>query len=212
VVDIYASDAEQAEAIKKWWRENGKSVIGGLVIGLGGVFGWQSWMQHQETTKGRASYQYYQLANAAQAGEVASVEKQSQVLEKEYAGSVYRLFGYLDLAKLKVDAGDLEGARQLLQQVMADASDPSLRQLARLRVARLHIAQGNFAAAEALLGEAEKDGFVGEVEAIKGDIALQKGDREAAIAAYRAALENQAGNSATLRLKLDSLGWDGEAS
>ncbi len=212
MVDIYASDAEQAEALKKWWRENGKSVVGGLVIGLGGVFGWQSWMQYQETSAARASFQYHQLSRAAQVGEAESVEKQVGVLEKEYAGSVYRLFGHLELARLKVEAGDLAGARQLLEAVMADADDPSLRQVARLRIARLHLAQGDLDAAEALLGQASEDGFVGEFQAIKGDIALARGDQEAAIAAYRAALENQAGNSATLRLKLDSLGWDGEGA
>ncbi|MEW8396328.1 MAG: tetratricopeptide repeat protein, partial [Candidatus Thiodiazotropha sp.] len=37
----YQTEEEQVEAIKRWWKENGTSVIAGLVIGLGGIFGWQ---------------------------------------------------------------------------------------------------------------------------------------------------------------------------
>lgn len=31
-MDIYASDDEKGEAIKNWWRENGRSVITGVVL------------------------------------------------------------------------------------------------------------------------------------------------------------------------------------
>ena len=34
----YISDNEQVEVIRKWWRENGKSLVLGLIIGLVGLF------------------------------------------------------------------------------------------------------------------------------------------------------------------------------
>ena len=33
-MDIYQTEDEQVEALKKWWEENGKSVIFGLCIGV----------------------------------------------------------------------------------------------------------------------------------------------------------------------------------
>jgi len=30
----HLNDEEQVEALKKWWSENGKSVVGGVVLGL----------------------------------------------------------------------------------------------------------------------------------------------------------------------------------
>ncbi|MEX2327847.1 MAG: tetratricopeptide repeat protein, partial [Pseudomonadales bacterium] len=40
------TDEEQIEAIKKWWDENGKSILIGIVLALGGVFGYQAWDNH----------------------------------------------------------------------------------------------------------------------------------------------------------------------
>ena len=33
-MDIYASDEEKGEDIKRWWRENGLSVIAGVILGV----------------------------------------------------------------------------------------------------------------------------------------------------------------------------------
>ena len=35
----YATEEQQVEAIKSWWQENGKAVVLGAVIGLGGLWG-----------------------------------------------------------------------------------------------------------------------------------------------------------------------------
>ncbi len=40
-MNFYDSEEQQVEAIKDWWKENGKAVIFGAVIGLGGLFGWR---------------------------------------------------------------------------------------------------------------------------------------------------------------------------
>ncbi|MDH5355953.1 MAG: tetratricopeptide repeat protein, partial [Gammaproteobacteria bacterium] len=34
------TDEEQVEKLKKWWQENGRSVIAGIIIGVGGLFGY----------------------------------------------------------------------------------------------------------------------------------------------------------------------------
>ena len=38
MVDIYDSDREQVEALRKWWKENGKSIVLGAGLGLAAVF------------------------------------------------------------------------------------------------------------------------------------------------------------------------------
>ncbi|PAR85254.1 YfgM family protein, partial [Vibrio cholerae] len=40
-MELYDTEEQQVEAIKDWWKENGKAVIFGAVIGLGGLFGWR---------------------------------------------------------------------------------------------------------------------------------------------------------------------------
>lgn len=205
-MDIYASDAEQAEAIKKWWRENGKSMVGGVVIGLGGVFGWQSWVEQQDIQKGRASHQYDQITLAIRAGKLESAIKQDEILKTEYEGSIYTLFSALNMARLKVESGDIAGAKVKLELVFNEATDESIRQIARLRLVRLHLAEGKLAEAETLLTSAPDDAFEADLNALRGDLALKRQDISAARTAYRAALEGKTGNPAIIQLKLDSLG------
>ncbi len=36
-MELYDTEEEQVQAIKEWWKENGKAVIIGAVLGLGGT-------------------------------------------------------------------------------------------------------------------------------------------------------------------------------
>ena len=40
----HLTDEEQVEKVKAWLKENGTSIVAGVVIGLGGIFGWQFWL------------------------------------------------------------------------------------------------------------------------------------------------------------------------
>ncbi|MEX1237520.1 MAG: tetratricopeptide repeat protein, partial [Pseudomonadales bacterium] len=58
------TDEEQIEAIKKWWDENGKSILIGIVLALGGVFGYQAWDNHVRETGEAASALYEDMLAA----------------------------------------------------------------------------------------------------------------------------------------------------
>ncbi|OQX35622.1 MAG: hypothetical protein B0D84_02245, partial [Candidatus Sedimenticola endophacoides] len=114
VVNVHLSEEEQVEALKKWWKENGKSVVAGVVIGLGAVFGWQAWEKHQRTSAEDASALFEQLSyNVANGSTLA--EQQARDLIQEHHGSVYAVFAALELARIKVGQGDLAAARTQLQ-------------------------------------------------------------------------------------------------
>ena len=44
-----AGEEQELETLKKWWSENGKSLLAGLGIGLVAVAGWTSWQTWQRT-------------------------------------------------------------------------------------------------------------------------------------------------------------------
>ena len=62
----YATDEERVEELKKWWKENGKSVIFGIVLGLSILFGWRWWGDYQLNQSLQASTLYTQLELAIQ--------------------------------------------------------------------------------------------------------------------------------------------------
>ncbi|MES9902536.1 MAG: tetratricopeptide repeat protein [Sedimenticola sp.] len=204
-MDVNLSEEEQVEQLKAWWKENGTSVIAGIVIGLGAVFGWQYWNQHQRSIAGQASAQFEQLNHSISNGAEELATVQAEGVISNYQDTTYAIFAALDLAKLKFQQDDAAGARVQLQWVLDNTSDPSLLQVARLRLARLLLAEGDAEGVEALANAASDDSYRGDFAELRGDAALLKGDKSAARQAYRQALEQQGGNSALVQMKFDDL-------
>ncbi len=210
MVDVNLSEEEQVEALKKWWKENGRSVIGGIVLGLGAVFGWQAWQQHQQSIADQASVQFEQLNQSLAADALGPAASQAEQLINEYGDTPYAVFAALDLARVKLGQGDAAAAIGQLQWVVDNADEPSFRQIARLRMARIHLDAGELDAAQAVIDQAEDDAYRGEFAELKGDLALARGDREGAHAAYRDALDKGVGSASLVEMKLDDLALDAE--
>ena len=47
-MDIYASDEEKGEEIKRWWRENGLSVMLGIAFGIAALVGGRYWLTQKQ--------------------------------------------------------------------------------------------------------------------------------------------------------------------
>ena len=204
-MDVNLSEEEQVEELKKWWKENGKSVIAGIVLGLGGVFGWQYWTQHERGIAERASFQFEQLRNSVSANANEAAIKQAEGLISEHKDSAYATFAALNLAKVKLQQGENEAAREQLQWALDNADDDSLKQIARLRLGRLMLSDGDVDSAAAIIAQVLGDSFQGDFSELRGDIALSKGDKAAARQAYQEALAQKASNPVMVQMKFDDL-------
>jgi len=204
-VSVYDSEEEQVEALKKWWSENGRSIIGGIVLGLGAVFGWQAWNQHQDQTSANASLHYEKMGQAIQVGNSESAIKQGERIITDWPDSAYGVLAALDLAKIKLDHGDTAGAQTQYEWVIAQSIDPSMKQLARLRLARVLLGKSDLDGATAVVDKADKDSFTGEFAVVRGDIASARQDYVAARSAYTDALTSEVGNRSLVRMKLNNL-------
>ncbi|NEX19593.1 tetratricopeptide repeat protein [Thiorhodococcus mannitoliphagus] len=204
----YETDEEKVEALKKWWKENGLSVVGGVVLGLGAIYGWRLWTGHQESVAAQASSAFEQLATNASAGspQPDAIAKQLQLLESEFGSTPYPGLGALMAAKAMYQAGKTSEATAALQKAISDAPDPALARIAALRLARIQLAEGELDAAEKTVREHDiSAAFAGEFAAVRGDIAAKRGDLSAARAAYEEAIEKGSALSQLLRLKIDNL-------
>ncbi len=201
----YLSEEEQVEALKKWWQDNGRSVIVGVVIGLGAVFGWQAWSQYQQKLAEQASHRFAQMQFAMEAGNHDAVEKQAELLAADHADSSYTLFAALYKAKIKQERGDSEGAQEDLEWVLANTDEPGLQQLARLRLIQLLLEINDTDKAADILAQADSDNFAGEFAALRGDLARLQGDNEEASKAYQEAFRIGVADSGLVLMKLDDL-------
>ena len=54
-MDANLTDDEKLAELKKWWGENGGSIITGIVLGLAVLFGSKAWFAYQERNAETAS-------------------------------------------------------------------------------------------------------------------------------------------------------------
>jgi len=65
-MEIYNSEEQQVEAIKRFWKENGTAIIAGVVLGLGGLYGWRYFQDQQLESTMAASSAYTKLLEQQQ--------------------------------------------------------------------------------------------------------------------------------------------------
>lgn len=205
-VDIH--EEEQVEALKRWWRENGKAVIAGLLLAVALVLGWQWWQARQESQAQAAGQVYAELlAKLDQAP--AEARAPAERLLNEFAGSTYADLAGLALARIEAEGGQADAARVRLQHLTAHARDESVRTLASLRLARLQWGAGDAEAALKQLEGKLPDAFRAEADTLRGDILVSQGRLDEARKAYDAALAQAAllgQETGLIRIKRDDLG------
>ncbi|SIN74194.1 tetratricopeptide repeat protein [Salinivibrio sp. ES.052] len=195
-MDVYTTEEQQVEAIKKWWRDNGKAVVIGAVVGLGALYGWRYFQSQQLENKEQASQQYEQALSTIERGDTVAL---SQL--EDHDG--YRALAALQLAQKQVEQGELESAREQLQIAKQSVKDEALYGLVVTRLARVEAELGDYEAALNELDNITASSWTAKVQEIRGDILLRQGDSDAARDAYAASLA--AADSPTVNMKLDNL-------
>nr|WP_221195668.1 tetratricopeptide repeat protein [Halomonas organivorans] len=208
------SEEEQVEALKRWWKENGTSLIAGAAIAAAGVFGWKAWQDYQTGQAEAASATYQQLLtlsgqDSLDEGARQQAEQLVSSLAEEHGDSLYTDLARLLEARLAVQAGDTDAAKTALEALVSDAERPYLQGLARLRLARLQLAGDDAETALATLDGEIPAPLAAQRADIRGDAHLALGDREAARKAWQEALSLSQASDQPLygvQLKLDDLG------
>jgi predicted negative regulator of RcsB-dependent stress response len=213
MVDEYLSEREQAEQLRHWLRENWIWLVAGVALTLGGFYGWRWWEARQFGRSAEAEARFTAMVDALAANQREEGLRIAGELTGEYADTPYADQATLVLARLDVEGGDLPKARERLAQVMESAGDPELRLVARLRLARVQLAEGQHDAALATLDGAAAASVEARVLELRGDALLAKRDRAGALAAYRQAQSAAVGEGRAaalvdpelLGLKIDEL-------
>ena len=205
-MSTYQTEEEQVEAMKNWWKENGKSVIGGIVLGLAVVGGGKGWLEYQRVQAENASAYFEGFSQAAFSGDLETAEGRGKTLLDEYKGAAYADFASLELSQLQYNAENKDKARAHLQWVLDNSEQEAISQLAKIRLARLMLDMEAYDEASSLTSNPAEDAYQGEFLSIQGDAKLAQGDREGARTAFSRALEKGVSNPGLIRIKLMELG------
>jgi predicted negative regulator of RcsB-dependent stress response len=218
----YASDDEQLEALKTWWQDNGTSFLTGIAIVLALLFGVRQWQNSTVEQSGAASDLYQQIADVSSArmsqvvteDDLLALQSYYSQLKNEYQNSIYTRYAALIMARFQAELNHVDAAAAELQWILDNpklgilqSADEELFLVARLRLAKINLAQGQPQEAIELLKVEDIGNFAAVYAELEGDALLSLGDRDGARSAYQralAAITN--GNPVLLNLKLQDLG------
>ncbi|GGB33306.1 hypothetical protein GCM10011502_02940 [Oceanisphaera marina] len=204
-MDFNSTEEQQLETLKRWWSEYGKSILLGAVIGLGGLFGWRYYQNHQIETRAAGADSFVEIrTRLANQGPEAFDEAAAFVEQNK--GNNYGELAALLLAGEAVKANQLPLAQQQLELALDGTQDMALSDTIRLRLARVLLAQDKFDEAQTHLNNISADAFAAQRSEIQGDLYMAQDKQDDAKDAYRAARD--AGgltDNPSLRLKLDNM-------
>ena len=208
MVDPYASEQETVDQIKRWWKENGTSLIVGLALGVGGLAGYRYWDSAQIARAESASINYTHFLQLA-ADKDADALAAGQTILDNYGDSTYAKLTALFLAKLAVDTGDYESGKDRLQWLLDNSQAGEINYIARARLARILLAENDAEVAIRMIEAVpEIDGNPRFAE-LRGDILSARGDLHGARSMYLQALTDareQGANPESVQIKIDNLG------
>jgi predicted negative regulator of RcsB-dependent stress response len=200
------SEKEQLEKIKHWLQENGLSIVLGIVLGLGGVYGWRGWQSYQAGVAEEYSARITSIENHLSADRLDQAVTQAQKLIAEAGNELYVNMSRLLLARAYVDQGELDKAAEPLANIVADKDSP-LKTIAALRLARIYLSQAKLDAASQLIPSTTDGAYAQAFAELKGDIAQARGQHDAARSAYEQAiaLANNDPSNQFLQMKLEAV-------
>ncbi len=178
-MDDLLNEHEQSERVRTWLRKNAAGLIGGVVLGLGLIGGWQWWQKQQLAGRIDASQQYDKAIKAI-AANPADAAKQVAALQDQ---APYAALAGLQLAKAQVEANQRDAAIATLRNIKNP--DAGLAEIINQRLARLLIDANKPADAIKLLGNADSAGML----EVRGDALHVLGQRDAARDVYGKALK-----------------------
>jgi len=209
MADLYDTH-EQAERVKSWLRENGSAIVMGLALAFGLMFATRQFQSWQTSKRQQASAEYQVLSSLIGENKIDAAVSNYEVLKSDYPRSAYTAMAAMQMARARLQSGQSDLAVKDLTFAMDNAEPEPVKIIARERLARVKLSQGNADGALALLEAAPmKTGFEAQFAEILGDIHLAKGEKDLAIQSYRESLDNLedgVGNREFLTMKLESLG------
>lgn len=208
MTDDYLTEQEQIQQLKNWIKQYGLTILAGIVLALIASFSWRYYQNYKNKILLHASAVYDEmLAMRAQNNTEAELTQANKLLS-HYPKSPYAQMAAFMLARDAVIKQDYATAIKHLNWVIDHSRNTGIQQIARIRIARIQIADKKPEAALDTLKTINDKTFAGMIDEVRGDAYLELKDPASARKAYHLALQelpNAEVNRPILEMKYDNL-------
>ncbi|HHF7365500.1 TPA: YfgM family protein [Legionella bozemanae] len=193
-MSVYMTEEEQLESIKKWWKQYGNLVTVVLSLILFGIAGYRYLHWHQAKITQQASVAYEQMMVALSNQNIKGVRAYANELIHQHSSTVYADAAHLTLAKIYVSKNKLDTATDELKAVATNSKMPALKQIAKIRMARIFAAEKSYTNALNELSSIDDKTYLPVINELKGDIYGATGQYQEAMSSYKLALDEVKNN------------------
>lgn len=203
-------EQEKIEGLKAWWTAHGNTVIIILTTLIATIVGIQAWNYYTRQQAQQAADLFTVLQQQVEkSGDPVKINDAAYLLMEGFPSSGYAARAALIAAQANVNAGDLAEASGKLQWILDHSKEPELKDIARLRLARVLLDEQKYDEALRHLNAAHGESFAGLYADMKGDVLAASGSIEEARAAYQQAIDKLSDGQSVyqniVQMKLDGL-------
>jgi len=206
-------EQEQLDELKHFWKRWGDLISWVLIAVLAGYAAWMTWQYWSNKQALQSSAMYDTVERAAQAGDMAMLDRSVADIKDKFASTSYAQQAVLLAARVYQDKDRATDAKTQLNWVVDKAGDPGYQALARLRLAALLIEEKAYDQARQQLAVKAPTSFEPLFADRLGDIDMLQGKSADAVKQYQKAwkgLEPSAEYRRLVAVKLAALGADPE--
>ena len=188
----HLEEQEVIDRVRTWWRENGVSLVGSLVLVVAGWSGWNWYSAYSTERAEQAFADFSEYVTLRESGERES-ERALELLaalDERHEGSSPQYLSLLYRAADSVEDEDADSAMGFLMKIVEASPRGQIEDLARVRLSRLYLERDEPELALDLLDQIEGSGFAPIREELRGDAHRLAGHPVLAREAYEAALES----------------------
>jgi predicted negative regulator of RcsB-dependent stress response len=202
-------EQEQLDALKAWWNDNRNQVLGAVLVVVVAMGGWRGWQYYQYQQSTGAATLYGQVLEQVGSNDPKRVNDAAAAVMDKFSSTAYAARAALLAAQVNEQGKDVARAKTQLQWVIDHASEATLKDVARLRLAAVLLDEKNYADALKLLDTRHPESFDGLYADLRGDVLNAQGKAEEARSSYTLAYEKfdpQSMYRNLIQMKIDALG------
>jgi predicted negative regulator of RcsB-dependent stress response len=184
----YLTEQEQIELLKTWIKQYSLVILAGMALAFVSITGWRYWQQRQNKIISHASSVYDEMLTVRAQNNASATLVQADKLFTHYPHTVYSQMAALMLARDAINKKDFAAAEKHYEWVIDHSSVDSFRQIARIRLARVLLVNGNPQKSLDTLKTVNEKSYQGMIEEVKGDAYLAMHNIALAREAYKKAL------------------------